>query len=225
MVYKPKGRKFYLIEFHYRGKRILKRTKVTHIEDARGIESAIRTELERGNYGILHPKPLPSLAKFLKDEFLPYTEARFQKAKPNTAIYYRYGAKLLLASPLASLTLDAITDREAGQFIACTNPHRRPSTFNKGLETLRRALSVAHEWGRLGRRPRIALAKGARQRTRVLSQEEIQAYLPRMCAALAGRGHADCGHGYATGRVLLPSMGAHHAGRGRRADTDCGGQE
>jgi integrase len=176
MVYKPRGRKFYLVEFRFRGKRILKRTKVTHVEDARAIESAIRTELERGNYGILKPKPSLTLAQFLRDEFLPYTEARFRQAKPNTAIYYQYGAKMLLASPLAALKIDAITGREAGQFIAC-NAHRRPSTTNKGLETLRRALNLAYEWGRLGRKPRIALAKGARQRTRVLSQEEAQDYL------------------------------------------------
>lgn len=126
MVYKPKGRKFYLVEFRCRGKRILKRTKVTHIDDARAIESAIRTELERGNYGILRPKPLPSLAEFLKNEFLPFSEARFREVKPNTAIYYQRGAKMLLSSPLASMKLDAITDREAGQFIAAHLPFPLP---------------------------------------------------------------------------------------------------
>ena len=176
MVYKPKGRRFYLVEFHHRGKRICKRTKVTHIDDARAIENAIRTELERGNYGILKPKPVPSLAEFLKGDFLPYNESRFRQSKPNTAIYYQYGAKLLLGSPLAHLRFDTITSREVGQFIAC-NAHRSPSTTNKGLETLRRALNLANEWGRLGRKLRIALAKGTRQRTRVLSQDEAQDYL------------------------------------------------
>jgi integrase len=176
MVYKPKGRKFYLIEFRCRGKRILKRTKVTHIDDARAIESVIRVELERGNYGILRPKPLPSLAEFLKDEFLPFTEARFREVKPNTAIYYQRGTKMLLASPLASMKLDAITDREAGQFIAA-HPNWKAAYVNKALRTLRRALNLACEWGKLNRKPKITLAKGERQRDRVLSHEEAHTYL------------------------------------------------
>ena len=176
MVYKPKGRKFYLVEFRCRGKRILKRTKVTHVEDARAIESVIRTELERENYGILRPKPVPSLAGFLKDEFLPFTEARFREVKPNTAIYYQRGAKMLLSSPLASMKLDTITDREAGQFIAA-HPNWKAAYTNKALRTLRHALNLAHDWGKLNRKPKISLAKGERQRDRVLSREEARTYL------------------------------------------------
>ncbi len=176
MVYKPKGRRFYLVEFRYRGKRIFKRTKVTHIDDARAIESAIRTELERGNYGILKPKPLPSLAEFLRGDFLPFVESRFQQAKPNTEIYYQRGARMLLASPLASMKLDAITDREVGQFIAA-HPNWKATYVNKALRTLRHTLNLACEWGKLNRKPKITLAKGERQRDRVLSREEAQAYL------------------------------------------------
>ena len=176
MVYKPKGRRFYLIEFRYHGKRIFKRTKFTHIDDARSVESAIRTELERGNYGILKPRPLPSLAEFLKGEFLPFIESRFRQSKPNTAVYYQRGAKMLLASPLASMKLDAITDREAGQFIAA-HPNWAAAYTNKALRTLRRALNLAHEWGKLNRKTKISLARGERQRDRVLSHEEAQTYL------------------------------------------------
>jgi len=176
MVYRPKDRKFYLVDFKFRGKRILKRTKVTHIDDARAIESAIRTELERGNYGILRPKPSLTLEEVLKDEFLPFIESRFRQAKANTAIYYQRGAKMLLASPLASMKLDAITDREAGQFIAA-NPNWKAAYINKALRTLRRALNLACEWGKLNRKPKITLAKGERQRDRVLSHEEARTYL------------------------------------------------
>ncbi len=48
---------------------------------------------------------------------------------------------------------------------------------NKALRTLRRALSLAHEWGKLNRMAKITLAKGERQWDRVLSHEEAQAYL------------------------------------------------
>jgi len=176
MVYRPKGRRFYLVDFRFHGKRILKRTKVAHIDDARAIESAIRTELERGNYGILKPKPMPSLAEFLKGDFLPFVESRFRQSKPNTAIYYQRGAKMLLASPLASMKLDAVTDRESAQFVAA-NPDWKPAYVNKALRTLRRALNLAQEWGKLNRQPKITLAKGEHQRDRVLSREEADAYL------------------------------------------------
>jgi integrase len=176
MVYRPKGRRFYLVEFRYHGKRIFKRTKVTHIDDARAIENAIRTELERGNYGILKPKPPPSLAGFLKGDFLPFIESRFRQSKPNSEIYYQRGAKMLLASPLASTALDAITDREAGQFIAA-HPNWKAAYVNKALRCLRRSLNLAHEWGKLNRKPKITLAKGERQRDRVLSREEAHTYL------------------------------------------------
>lgn len=175
MVYRPKGRRFYLVEFSYRGKRVRKRTKTTHAKEARAIEAAIRTELERASYGILRPKPAPTLSEFLKSEFLPFTKATF-RSKQNTADYYQQGARLLISSDLASLALDSITDREAGQFIAA-NSHRSPSTINKGLRTLRRSLNLAAEWGKLGKKPKITLAKGERQRDRVLSREEAQTYL------------------------------------------------
>jgi integrase len=176
MVYKPRGRRYYIIEFKLRGRRFVKRTKTRHAGDARAIESAIRTELERGNYGILKPQPLPSLAEFLKDEFLPYTDGRFRQSKPRTGIYYECGAKMLLNSPLAKMALNTITDREAGQFIAA-HPNWAAAYTNKALRTLRRALNLAHEWGKLNRKPKITLAKGERQRDRVLSHEEAEVYL------------------------------------------------
>ncbi len=52
-----------------------------------------------------------------------------------------------------------------------------PSTVNCGLRTLRRALNLANEWGRSERRPKITLAKGERQRERVLPDVEIDRYL------------------------------------------------
>jgi integrase len=42
---------------------------------------------------------------------------------------------------------------------------------------LRRALYLAAEWGKLDRRPKITLAKGERQRERVLTNEEVSIYL------------------------------------------------
>jgi len=176
MVYRPRGRKFYLVEFQSHGRRIRKRTKATVLREAKAIEAAIRVELERGHYGILAPKPAPTLARFLGDDFLPFTESTFRGVKPNTADYYQQGVRLLLSSALTNLALDTITDRDAGRFIAA-NSRRSPSTINKGLRTLRRALNLAAEWGKLEKRPKITLARGERQRDRVLTREDAQVYL------------------------------------------------
>ena len=58
-------------------------------------------------------------------------------------------------------------------------PHVKwsPSTINRDLRTLRRALNLAAEWGKVNRAPKIALARGERQRDRVLTVDEVNQYL------------------------------------------------
>ena len=83
---------------------------------------------------------------------------------------------MLRKSDLAGLRLDEITGQHAGQF-ATRYSNLSPSTVNCGLRTLRRALRLAFEWGKLERTPKISLAKGERQRERVLSEDEAMLYL------------------------------------------------
>jgi len=174
MIYK-KGR-YYMAKFMWQGKVIRKSTRATDRKLARAIEGKIRSELARGNFGILEMRLAPTLGEFLKREFLPYTKARFQ-ATPKTRDYYSFGAKSLLDSDLAKLRLDEITDQHAGQYTVRLLGHLKPTTVNCGLRTLRRALSLAVEWGKLDRRPKINLAKGERQRERVLTEDEAARYI------------------------------------------------
>jgi integrase len=125
--------------------------------------------------GILEVKPAPALSVFLKKQFLPFTHTRFAR-KAKTRQYYEYGVARLLASELKELSLDKVNGQHATQF-AARNSSLSPSTVNCGLRTLRRALSLAVEWGKLDKMPRIPLAKGERQRERVLMDSEIKAYL------------------------------------------------
>ena len=69
-----------------------------------------------------------------------------------------------------------VNGQRAAQF-AKRNANLKPSTINCGLRTLRRALHLAVEWGKLDRMPKLALAKGERQRDRVLTDAEITLYL------------------------------------------------
>lgn len=51
------------------------------------------------------------------------------------------------------------------------------SGINRGLRTLRRALNLAYQWGKMEKRVRVTLAQGERQRDRVLTLDEETAYL------------------------------------------------
>lgn len=165
MIYKPKGRRYYMAKFMWKGEIICKSTRATTAKDARSIEAKLRSELARGNWDILEPKPAPTLAEFLKKDFIPYCETK-HAAKPATLRYYKTGAKSLADSALAQLKLDEITDQHSQQY-AARNSTLSPSTVNCGLRTLRRAVYLASEWSKLDRRPKITLAKGERQRDRV----------------------------------------------------------
>jgi integrase len=175
MIYKPKGRRYYMLKFMWRGQLIRKSTRATSAKDARSIEGKVRSELARGNWDVLEPKPAPTLAEFLRKDFLPFTKSKCAE-RPATVRYYAVGIKSLLSSDLAGVTIDKVTDQHAGQY-AARHSHLSPSTVNCGLRTLRRALYLAAEWGKLNRKPKITLAKGERQRDRVLTDVEIELYL------------------------------------------------
>jgi integrase len=175
MIYKKKGSRYYMVKFKWQGKTIRKSTRATNQKTARSIEGKIRSELAQGNWGILERKPKPVLAEFLNKSFLPFVQATF-KNKPATLTYYEYGTKYLLSAGLAKLPIDEITDQQAKEFVA-QRTEQSASTINCGLRTLRRALNLAVEWGVMDRAAKIRLAKGEKQRERVLSEAERKAYL------------------------------------------------
>ena len=175
MIYKPKGRRYYKVKFQFKGETIHKATRATDAKTARAIEGTIRCELAKGNWGILERKPAPTLRDFLTKDFLPFTRTRFS-GKPKTTEYYEYGVERLSKSDLASLRITELTGKHATQF-AARNSTFAASTINCGLRTLRRALNLAFEWGKLDKPVRVPLAKGERQRERVLTDSEIKLYL------------------------------------------------
>ena len=164
-----------MVKFMWLGQTIRKSTRATSAKDARSIEAKLRSELARGNWGILTAKAAPTLAEFMRQDFLPHIRTKCA-SKPATVRYYETGAKSLLASDLGGLRINELTDQHAGQY-AARHSHLSPSTINCGLRTLRRALYLAAEWGKLERRPKVTLAKGERQRERVLTDAEVTAYV------------------------------------------------
>jgi integrase len=89
--------------------------------------------------------------------FLPMFLERIElseKLMASSKRFYRFGAALLKASPLAGMKLDAIND------FACETikfPGRDNYTANSALRTLRKVLTVAQGFKLLGQLPRIKM--------------------------------------------------------------------
>lgn len=191
--------KIYWYKFMWNGELIRESTKQGNDRKARQIEAAHNTRLAKQhdareearsrlkcsevllcdecekwfNTDVAH-REVPTLAAFLEQDFKPYVDAHFA-AKPKTALYYGYGAALLKEAGLGDLLINEISSQHAAGYIA-KRSKRSPSTVNCGLRTLRRALNLADEWGKIDRAPKFALAKGERQRERVVTQAEFLAY-------------------------------------------------
>jgi integrase len=165
----------YWYKFWFNGELVRKSTKQKNAKVATQIESAHRTALAKGEVGIREKKLAPTLKDFLKKDFLPFAEAK-HALKPLTYRYYKQGSDMLLKSPLAGLRLDELTSQHAQAF-ASKFSALSPSGINRGLRTLRRALNLAHEWNKLDRPFKVALATGEHQRDRVLTKDEETKYL------------------------------------------------
>ena len=162
MIYKRGRKGIYWYRFMWRGELIRESTHQTNDKVARNQESAHRTRLSNGEVGIREKKRLPTVAQFLKKEFVPYVETK-HASKPATVAYYKDGAKMVNGSDLAGLCLDEVNDQQAQRFTA-QRAKLSASRINCGLRTLRRALNLAYQWGTLERlnadRPLLQVAEG-----------------------------------------------------------------
>jgi integrase len=165
----------YWYKFMWQGELIRESTKQGNDKQARKMEAAHRTALANGLVGIREKRPAPLLGDFLKYDFQPYVETK-HASKPGTVEYYCDGVKMLSKSALVGVRLDEITDQGAQQFAAKLS-NLSASRINCGLRTLRRALNLAVEWGKLEKPIKIKLAQGERQRDRVLTDAEMESYL------------------------------------------------
>lgn len=165
----------YWYKFMWNGELIRESTKQGNDRKARNMESAHRAALANGLVGIREKKPAAALTDFLTNDFQPFVETK-HAVKPSTVEYYTDGVRMIRKCDWASLPIDKITDQHAQHF-AAKHAKLSPSRINCGLRTLRRALNLAFEWGKLERPAKITLAKGERQRDRVLTDAEWQQYI------------------------------------------------
>jgi integrase len=179
----------YWFEFVLNGERVRESTKLANARKALTYAEAYRTKLVMGEVGFREKKPVPTLAKFLKDEFLSWAEATF-KAKPRTYIWYRGGAKRLSEFDLlAGARLDQITGEKVSAYIGKRQTKSLSVTaINRELQILRRVLRLAIEWGHIEKSPKIKMLPGEMRRERVITPEEEARYLaaaPEPLASIA----------------------------------------
>jgi integrase len=165
----------YWYKFMWDGELVRESTRQKNGQVARDQEAAHRTRLSNGEVGIRERKAVPTLSSFMEKAFLPYVETKHAE-KPGTVEYYTDGKKMLCTSELCTLRLDEVNDQHAQRF-AAQKAKLSASRISCGLRTLRRALNLAYQWGALEKPAKITLAKGERQRDRVLTDSEITSYL------------------------------------------------
>jgi integrase len=170
-----KRSQIYWYKFTFNGEAIRESTRQKNQHIARQMEAAHRASLAKGEVGIREKKRVPTLSEFLERDFVPYVNVK-HAAKPGTVEYYTDGKKMLCNTDLGSLRLDEVNDQHAQRF-AAQKSKLSASRINCGLRTLRRALNLAYQWGTLERPAKVTLAKGERQRDRVLTDDEFAAYL------------------------------------------------
>lgn len=166
-------------KFNWNGTLIRESTKQTNKRIAEQMEAAHKASLARGEVGIREKEPVPTLAEFADEQFLPFVRST-SAAKPNTIRFYENSVAILKASSkISPVQLDRITSEIIAAFVA----HRQKdeveiATVNRDLATLRRMFHLATEWGKVTRvLPRVRLLAGENHRERVLSFDEEKLYL------------------------------------------------
>jgi len=185
MIYK-RG-KVYWYKFMWAGKLVRESTKQGNDKVARQMESAHRTSLAKGEVGLRERKAAPTLASFLTDRILPWSEATFAESSPKNAKWYRNECRALKEfKPLANAPLDDITTELTSEFTAQRlKQGRQIATVNSSLRVLRRVLNLAVEWGVIVVAPKLKVLSGERRRERVVTAEEEAKYLAAASEPLA----------------------------------------
>jgi len=177
MTYKRGG--VWWIKFQHQGRMIYRSSGQTSRTKARQVEARLRSELAMGNFGILTPKSIPSLAEFIKDRFEPWCTGRFPATSKTWHSWYRPGLRSVAAyKPLSSRPVTEITSEHADGFAAYLSAKGlQPASVNAQLRVLRSVLRKAKTWGVMTVVPDIAMLVGETHRERVLTSEEESKYL------------------------------------------------
>jgi integrase len=178
--------KIYWFHFVFNGEHVQKSTKQTNARVARQMEAAYRTQLAKGEIGLIERKPAPTLKAFAP-RFTEAIEVRCAE-KPMTISFYKSKLdRLLEYELLASAKLDKIDEGLIERYIQARRNtligkgedkrNLSPASVNRELATLRRLLYLAKEWKLITGVPKIKLLDGERNREFVLNHDQERNYL------------------------------------------------
>jgi integrase len=176
--------KIWWYKFNWNGEPIRESTKQTNKRTAEQMEAAHKASLAKGEVGIRERKPVPTLADFAENDFLPFVRSTFA-AKPKTLAYYENGvARLLEFERLAAERLDAITGERVAAYATkrqgAAGRHGKMlqvASLNRELQVLRRMFHLAQEWGKVEKAlPNVKMLPGENHRERVLTPTEEDLY-------------------------------------------------
>jgi integrase len=167
-IVRVKGSPFFWYDFRYGGRRHRGSTKETTKAAARYFEAQFIAKLEAGDELPARGRRAPLLRDFLP-QFLTSFDTNQLRAE-KTKLYYRAGARLLLATPLREFPIDRITT----SIVAGVKfPHSSYSA-NNAIRTLRRTLSHGVELGYLRAVPRMHLHKEVAREMTFTAEQEVQ---------------------------------------------------
>ena len=112
--YKQKGSKNWWYKFTWHGRQIREGTKQPNNRIAEQSEAAHNAGLAKAEVVIREKMPVPTLRKFIDNEFTPFVESRFA-SKAKTLEYYRIGLKNLRALELQRIKISSGTLKELSQ--------------------------------------------------------------------------------------------------------------
>jgi integrase len=134
-------------------------------------ESIIRSELLRGEFGILDTARTPTLMQF-ETRLVEHWKA---STAPRTFGFYRQNFKVLTKFGFLALaklhTIDAALIEKFTQ--ARLRDEVTPVTINHSLRTLRRILHLAAEWRLIAKPPKVKMLPGENQRDYVMSDQLV----------------------------------------------------
>jgi integrase len=168
-LYRQAGSKFWTVDFVVNGRRYRKSTKQTTKARASEVAAEFLRQAQR-NETPVRKGQMMKLRTFAEERFLPFVGA--STLAEQSMLYYQAGWRMLKSKPVADLRLDSITTSVADTL----ELEGTGSNQNCALRTLRRMLSLAHEYGILQAAPRIKLRK-ENQRTAIWDAKSEEALL------------------------------------------------
>ena len=155
--------KVWWYEFVLDGIRHRGSTKLSNKDKARIVESAVRTQIVNGRFGIVAREPAPSFERFYY-ELIQRLRNKSESTHPRTVENVeQLLARIARYRPLASARLDQINDELLSRFVTWHRAAKTPSgklysagSINKSLSTIRAVLKLAFERDKIQKCPNVS---------------------------------------------------------------------